>query len=82
MEYRAIYKCRLCGKEFEDCATCNKGLVFDCMIAFVLNEKAKIPFQPHEFQLHYCEDKSMGVADFKGWKAIDRDKGETKKDGN
>lgn len=80
MEYRGIYKCRLCGEEFEDCCTRSKGLALNCMIAFVLNEKAKSPIQPSQFQMHSCKDKSMGVADFQGWKAIDRE--QTKKDGD
>lgn len=81
MEYRAIYKCRLCNKEFEDACTCNKGLVFDCMIAMVCDTKLGQPLEPQKLNLHCCDDKSMGLADFQGWKSIDREN-QTKKDGD
>lgn len=73
-EYRAIYKCRLCGEEFEE-KTVNDTLAFATITAFscgaaesfdVLSEN-KIFYKSIQ---HHCKDGSYGFADFCGFKKV------------
>ncbi len=72
-EYRAIYKCRMCGEEFED-ARMGKDIAY--MGAAVLTVKEH--FKPegcaigvHRHNTHVCDDGSYGFADFVGFKKVD-----------
>ena len=72
MIYKAMYKCRLCGKVFEgSTATGNKDLAFKAMLCLVTTGKPSEPQAPLLLTTHFCkgyENGEMGVADFIGWK--------------
>ena len=55
MTYQAIYKCRLCGEKFP------------------IKEKVEMNDVPSlgEKKIHICDDGSIGVADFQGFKAVE-----------
>lgn len=72
-EYRAIYKCRLCGEEFED-ARMGKDIAY--MGAAVLTVKEH--FKPegcaigiHRHNVHHCDDGSYGFSDFVGFRKVE-----------
>ncbi len=78
MEYRATYKCRLCGKTYESGTTCTqykiaeRALVDENMIQ-----------RPEINILHLCDKNErgrLGIADFIGWDIVQ--KREDKKDGS
>lgn len=84
----AIYKCRLCGKEFETFTT---GPYSSEMIlySFIMNKPSmqvdhfsnnnKIQgVQVYPQVIHYCEDGSRGLADLLGFKMEEINKGEEK----
>ena len=73
MEYRAMYKCRLCNKEFGYVGTTNEKLVMDCITAMINGTKTTQILEPKQFDFHCCEDGSFGFADFKGWKVIGKE---------
>lgn len=69
--YQAIYKCRLCGKEYLGHSTGNKNVAMDCVHKIMRKEY----FYPKgsemgldRFDIHNCEDDSFGFADFQGFK--------------
>lgn len=69
MEYKAIYKCRLCGEVFHT-ITASEELAQDTMEEFTnaYHGTAPIPCWPTE--THRCGGNhagSMGLADFLGW---------------
>ena len=74
IEYRAIYKCRLCGKEFLD-SLINGKEVDECSKAFwkgkyiyrSVSGRNNIPKE----KFHFCKDGSIGFADFLGFRKVD-----------
>ena len=77
-EYLAIYKCRMCGEEFED-ARMGRDIAY--MGAAVLTVKEH--FEPegcaigiHRHNVHHCDDGSYGFSDFVGFRKVE-DKNET-----
>jgi len=70
MEYHGIYKCRLCGKEYEDCATGNKDIVLKIMIELSIFGKTNELQSPTLISTHNCQDGSMGTSDFQGFKTM------------
>lgn len=64
--YQAAYKCRLCKEEFQagELYTQNKVIKkvtgISMIVPFALNNRGTI--------LHVCEDDSLGIADFQGFK--------------
>lgn len=72
-EYRAIYKCRLCGEEFEDCVT-GEELAQVINIALVVlghTQHVKIQRNLYQHATHFCKDGSFGFADFQGFKKFE-----------
>lgn len=72
MEYNAIYKCRLCGKEFTDATTSSKDVAISNMVHLVcgssIKQNANIPVEI--FTIHYCGSECYGLADFQGFKSV------------
>lgn len=73
-EYRAIYKCRLCGTVFVHHAHANdeneaakKIVDFALFYSGADVHRRKIPLI---LQFHKCSDASYGVADFQGMKKV------------
>lgn len=74
--YQGIYKCRLCGEEYIDCATENEKNAMDCVYGI----NGKEYFYPdncliglHRMKTHRCKDGSFGLSDFQGFKKTEED---------
>lgn len=73
MEYKAIYKCRLCGKLFEkEYVSTGKAVG---ITGRLVNEDsfAKGDVFGSRYAIHNCKDYSCGFADFQGFKKIEKD---------
>ena len=77
-EYRAIYKCRLCGEEFETTPFCeNDNSPFYVMASFVTgNDSFEMGYKKpskiiYKAEKHDCKDGSMGLADFLGFRKVE-----------
>ena len=73
--YMAIYKCRLCGKEFyhagTDCeGTASKAAMYTVLESSGITPQFESPNAPIQFDLHNCKDGSYGMADFQGMKKV------------
>lgn len=69
MEYKAVYRCRLCGKEYQTGATAGEVIANACMYELAAGLSGTVPMAPRKIEPHCCPDGSLGVADFLGWKA-------------
>ena len=72
-EYRAIYKCRLCGEEFESAVTTSADIAIKHMIIVTVqyNPSEYIGTPITEISMHSCKDGSMGLADFLGFRKVE-----------
>ena len=72
-EYRAIYKCRLCGEEFVSASTTNSNIAIKHMLnvttGYEINEFMGATIT--ELSMHSCKDGSMGLADFLGFRKVE-----------
>ena len=61
--YRAMYKCRLCGKVFDG----GKRTSFN--VATMETAKMLTGYKSSLYmtEMHHCADGAIGVADFQGW---------------
>lgn len=68
-EYRAVYKCRLCGEEYTGTRTMDVIIALQSTAA-LCNEEYFYPkgsgIGVHRYDCHYCKDGSYGLADFQG----------------
>ena len=71
-EYKAIYKCRLCGEEFEDFTTGEElAQAINMALAVCGNTNhVKCARNLYKNTMHYCKDGSFGFADFQGFKKV------------
>lgn len=72
-EYRAIYKCRLCGKEFVHCKT-KEYTAMSLTVALTVNDTTDhVRYDDilHRHLLHNCADGSFGYADFYGFRKVE-----------
>lgn len=76
-EYQAIYKCRLCGEEFEGMRFGENDSISCAMALFTSgNDSYAMRYREHPNILylkeeHYCKDGSMGLADFLGFRKLE-----------
>lgn len=68
-EYRAIYKCRLCGKIFAN----GKKRTENKSLNKIVNLSTVSPLFPHDkgYIPHGCKDGSIGLAEFLGFRKVD-----------
>ena len=66
MEYRAIYKCRLCGERYKS-VSAGKRTALQSSIKACLGYSSA-PQAPLMADVHLCKDGSYGIADFEGFK--------------
>lgn len=69
-EYRAIYKCRLCGEEFET-AIMKKDTANLCVNTLAITAHFKLKSDEISIDrqyIHSCRDGSYGLADFLGFR--------------
>lgn len=71
MEYRAIYKCRLCGNKYSCTATGNKDIAYRTVVELTVLGYSTEPQAPTMTAPHPCPSGSIGVADFQGWEKVD-----------
>lgn len=69
MAYKAIYKCRLCGRIESDCVTGSEAIVNRCMQDVVNGIDSKQTLFSGKYNIHFCNDGSFGLSDFQGFKA-------------
>lgn len=72
-EYRAIYKCRLCGEEFVSAVTGSADIAIKNMVIVTAecDVKQKILNPVTKTIMHGCKDGSMGMSDFLGFRKIE-----------
>lgn len=77
-EYRAIYKCRLCGEEFEGMSFYeNDNSPFYAMTVFTSGSNSfamgykEPPNILYMREQHNCKDGSYGMADFLGFRKVE-----------
>ena len=71
----ALYRCRLCGETFEDFHTGRKNAHLIAM-GFWTSEISKLPMRSQGFYRHishHCNDGSLGLADFIGFRKEEGD---------
>lgn len=69
-EYKAVYKCRLCGELFEEGIT-GEGNAEAVNVALTVDENfynSNTHTSGHRHMPHYCKDGSFGFADFQGFR--------------
>lgn len=68
-EYRATYKCRLCGKEIITVfVATNRALAAETATALVEGVDIDDPLAPVMQKVHYCDNGGIGISDFQGWR--------------
>lgn len=73
MEYKAIYKCRLCGAVYKSGATTGEAMAEAHMLEMSAGLCGTVPMAPRKIEMHRCGGKytgSLGAADFCGWQAV------------
>ena len=75
-EYKAVYKCRLCGEEDYSIVTVSKKHVLLSVLRISKDEEylgGGIPLSLRH--IHNCKDGSLGLSDFQGWRKNDEGMG-------
>lgn len=71
MEYKAVYRCRLCGAVYHNGTTMDALNTTMHMAYLSANTPlSRLAVQAPEIDCHFCRGKyndSKGVADFQGW---------------
>ena len=72
--YRAMYRCRLCGKAFYYGESGKNQAMFH-LLEIVMQGKPTRKHEPQLLEIHECGKpfESMGLADFIGWDAEEED---------
>ena len=72
-EYRAIYKCRLCGEEYVSAVTGNADIAIKHMVSVTsgYNPTEYIGATITETTMHSCKGGSMGLSDFLGFRKVE-----------
>ncbi len=70
MEYRTIFKCRLCGESYEGGCTGSEKVALQSVTFACLGLPAPEPQAPGMTEVHCCKNGSFGVADFRGLKKV------------
>lgn len=71
MEYRSIYKCRLCGERYASGVTGNKELALRTVVELTAMGYSVEPQAPTMTEPHSCKGGGFGIADFQGWERTD-----------
>ena len=68
--YKAIYKCRLCGKLYDSGFRTGESVAVKTTHLMI----AGLEYQPKHWgnelpreRVHYCDNDAMGISDFVGW---------------
>lgn len=71
MEFRATYKCRLCGKTYTCTCTGSEDTAYKSVIELTALGYSTEPLAPTMTAPHLCPSGSWGIADFQGWEKVD-----------
>lgn len=73
IEYKAIYKCRMCGEEFISAATGSVDVAIKNMVKVTTGCEIKqfIGCPVNATSMHSCSDGSLGLADFLGFRKVE-----------
>lgn len=68
MEYKAIYKCRICGQKYTSGATTCKDIAYRTVVELTAMGYSVEAQAPTMTAPHICQgERGVGVADFLGW---------------
>lgn len=70
-EYKAIYKCRLCGMVYANGLTTGEEMAYRCTCNVAAGIVGVYAQEPLKLTPHLCEGDytgSVGLADFQGWR--------------
>lgn len=72
-EYRAIYKCRLCGEEYVSAIAGSADMAIKNMVVITVefDSGQRILNPVTKLSMHSCKDGSMGLADFLGFRKVE-----------
>lgn len=66
-DYNALFKCRLCGEIFAAGGTVSRKVAQRAAISASIGELSK-ELSPSLYDIHFCKDGGIGIADFLGFK--------------
>lgn len=66
-EYHAIFKCRLCGKNYDSAGTTSRDVAIRETMLLCTGGKSYEPQAPQMTEAHFCKNGNIGIADFQGW---------------
>lgn len=66
--YKAKYKCRLCGEEYNSLCTGSEDIASKETLYVAMGIRSEQVMAPKLYDVHYCKDGSVGMADFYGFK--------------
>lgn len=72
-EFRAIYKCRMCGEEYSDAVT-GEMVAMALTVALTVKdntENVRYNGKLHRHGIHECKDGSFGYSDFIGFRKVE-----------
>lgn len=69
-KYRAIYRCRACGKVFLP-ERCNEKIIRKAMAEFAFNESLHSKRCGTGMNAHECENGDIGFTDFVGFRKVE-----------
>lgn len=75
-EYRAIFKCRLCGCIYTG-GIAGRTTAAASATCACLGDRL-IPQAPRMNEIHYCENGDIGIADFQGFKQMEESEADLK----
>lgn len=73
-EYRAIYKCRMCGEEYSDAATGEMVAMALTVALTVKDSTENVRYNGNHLcrhGFHACKDGSFGFSDFIGMRKVE-----------
>ena len=71
MEYKTIFKCRLCGECYEGWCKCDKKHALQAA-RFACMGTLSSPETPHLIEVHNCKNGDIGIADFRGFRKVEK----------
>lgn len=69
MEYRTVFKCRLCGECYESGCTGSEAVALQSVTFACLGLPSQ-PQAPTMTEPHACKNGDIGVSDFQGFRKV------------
>lgn len=71
MEYKTVFKCRLCGECYESGCTGSQSVALQATVCACLGKSFQ-PQSPDLTEPHFCKNGDIGVADFQGFRKVEK----------